>query len=236
MALMKKYLFIIMPLLVIVVAFAMPFSVGAHAGDSMFAVIGENVYLLDLSDGHRIFLLPESYYAPVIGMDATFYHIVFNGVEGKVEKASVSFTGYSGIPSDTMRGIKIDEKFSMLFTEMRLKARMDGASDEAKIPVNSSLVFLGHYPMAEMWYYVRYDNNVCGYIPANFTNMPEIVIDKFVPDRVGNSDPTPFKTEKPPTSLLKVLVITGSCVAGVVLFIIIFKPPKTGKKRYYYED
>ena len=117
---------------------------------------------------------------------------------------------------------------------------MDGNSEDIPVPVNGSFIFLGKYPLTEMWYYIRY-NEVCGYIKADFTTNPSITVPDFVPEEKPvepNETPPEETTENPPeeNNLAKILIITGLGVALVVLLIIIFRPRKKGVNKYYYED
>ncbi len=211
----------------------------AFAVDIPYVVIGENVWLLDVESGSRLFLLPETYYAKISDLDENFYYVTFNGVSGKIEKSLVSSIGYHTEAPGSMQEIKIDSKYA-IFTEIKLKSTMDGNSEDIPVPVDGSFIFLGKYPLTEMWYYIRY-NEICGYVKADFTTNPDLTIPNFVPEeKPAEPTETPAEetTEVPPeeSNLIKILVITGLGVALIVLLVIIFRPRKKGVNKYYYED
>lgn len=224
-------------LLVFVMAIIAGISVApaVYAVDLPYVVIGEDVWLMNKETGGKLFLLPETYYARVDNLDENFYYVTFNGVAGKVERNSVSSIGYHTEATGTMQELRIDSKYS-IFTEIKLKTSMEGGSEEVPVPVNGSFVFLGKYPLTDMWYYVRY-NEVCGYIRAEFTTVPEITIPAFVPQEKPSEIPPAEETEQPKNNnLVKILVITGLSVALVVLLVLLFRPKKKGVNKYYYED
>lgn len=210
----------------------------ALAVDTPYVVIGEDIWLLNKDNGSKLFLLPETYYARVDNLDENFYYVTFNGISGKVERSKVSTVGYHTEATGTMQELRIDNKYSY-FTEIKLKSSLDGVSEDLTAPVNGSFVFLGKYPLTDMWYYVRY-NDICGYLRAEFTTTPEISIPVFVPEEKPIENPEPaVDTEKPKESnknLTKILVITGLSVALVILLILLFRPKKKGVNKYYYED
>jgi len=205
----------------------------SHAADMPYVSIGENVWLLDIDTGRKLFLLPETYYAPLDNIDGEYYVVTFNGIKGKVNKDSVSVTGYHTTASGTVQEIKIDAKFQV-FTAIKLKSVMEGAGEEYPVPTDASLYFIGKYPAEENWYYVRY-NEVCGYIKAEYTTAPDLQIAPFVPEQ-PQQDNQPEQPKSDDGNLTKILVITGVCVAAVVVLIIIFIPKKKGTGKYYYED
>ena len=63
----------------VIIAFIIVFLAGitvaptAFAVDIPYVVIGENVWLLDVESGSRLFLLPETYYAKISNLDENFY-------------------------------------------------------------------------------------------------------------------------------------------------------------------
>ena len=135
------------------------FAVTAYAVDNPYVVIGNNIWLLDRTNGQRIIILPETYYARVDNMDGEYYYVTFNGVAGKVERNSVSLIGYHTEATGTMQEIRIDPKYSY-FTEIKLRDSLDGTGEEILVPTDASLVFLGEYPTeADEWYYVGYNGN-----------------------------------------------------------------------------
>ena len=101
-----------------------------------------------------------------------------------------------------------------------------------------------------MWYYVRYEEKT-GYLLPEFTTVPEITFDEFVPDvNEENNDEIIAKEDEEPepgtdanfidkiknNDLVKILLISGLCLVLVVLIILIFIPSKHRKNRYYYEE
>lgn len=212
----------------------------AYAVDFPYIVIDGEVWLLDRVTGSRIFVLPDSYYAKIDNLDDNYYYVTFNGVSGKIEKTLVSTIGYHTTAVGTIMDMQVGEKYR-IFTEIKLKSTMDSGGTDIEVPTNGSLIFLGKYPSTDMWYYVKY-NEVCGYIRAEFTTQPELVIPAFVPEAkpVVNPDPeTPDpiggETESTP-NLTKILIITGLCFVLIILIILIFRPNKNKKNRYYYEE
>lgn len=209
----------------------------ALAVDMPYVIIGENIWLMNKETGGKLFLLPETYYARVDNLDENYYYVTFNGVSGKVDKNSVSTIGYHTEASGTVQELRIDPKYNY-FTEIKLKSSMDGASEDLPAPVSASFIFLGKYPLTDMWYYVKY-NDICGYIRAEFTTNPDISIPAFVPEEKPQEptvDEPAAEQPKDNAKLVKILVITGLSVALVVLLILLFRPKKKGVNKYYYED
>lgn len=209
----------------------------ACAVDLPYVVIGENIWLLNIDNGNKLFLLPETYYARVDNLDEYYYYVTFNGVSGKVARSSVSPIGYHTEATGTMQEVKIDSKYSD-FTEIKLKSAMEGASEDLPVPVGESFIFLGKYPSNEMWYYVKC-NDVYGYLRAEFTTTPDITISDFVPEEKPSDEieePTVESDGGGNAKIVKILVITGLSVALVILLILIFRPRKKGVNKYYYED
>lgn len=206
----------------------------ASAVDMPYVVIGENIWLLDRENGAKLFLLPESYYARIDNMDESYYYVTFNGVAGKVDKTSVSTTGYPAEADGTLKELRIDPKYSV-FTEIKLKSNMENGED-IPVPVSADLLFLGKYPADEMYYYVKC-GEIRGYIGAGYTTVPELEIPTFSPVKDEPEElPKKDEKEKNGNNLIKILVITGLSVVLVVLLIIIFRPRKKGANKYYYED
>lgn len=205
----------------------------AYAQEAPYVVIKENVWLLSIDNAQPLFLMPKTYYARIDTMDESYYYVTFNGVKGKVERASVSTVGYSGEVKSTMQEVLIQPKYH-IFTEIKLNTSMS-KGQEVAVPVTASLIFIGQYPAEEMYYYVKY-NEVCGYIKAEFTTNPNIIIAEFKPETSAENTATQPKATQKNKELIKILVITGLCVVFVVLLIVIFKPIKGKKNRYYYEE
>lgn len=237
---MKK---IVMILILIIINFVMLTMVvplnTAYALDFPYIVIDGEVWLLDKTTGNRIFLLPESYYAKIDNIDDSYYYVTFNGVNGKVDKTKVSSVGYHTTATDTILDLQIGEKYR-IFTGIKLKSTMDSSGTDIEVPTNESLIFLGKYPSSDMWYYVKY-NEVCGYIRAEFTTQPSLVIPAFVPEEKpltdGGETPAPDDGKiKPTPDLIKILVISGLCVGLAIIIILVFRPHKNKNNRYYYEE
>lgn len=234
---MKKALIILIGLIVLTNIFCIPIELeGASAIDLPYVVIGKDLWLLNKNSGQRLFLLPESYYARIDNIDDTFYYITFNGVNGKVEKNLASTIGYHTEADGTMQELRVDAKYSM-FTEIKLKSTMEGVSSDIPVPVDGSLIFIGKYPLTEEWYYVKYDTNY-GYIKAEFTNKSSLILNDFIPV-IKPIDISGEETIEKPVSnnrVVKILVITGLSVVLIIILVVLFRPSKNNKHRYYYEE
>ena len=149
-------------------------------------VIEGEVWLLDIESGKRLFLLPDTYYAAIKNMDENFYYVTFNGVEGKVEKQLVSTVGYHTQAAGTMQELKVHPQYGD-FVTIALKTSMDSAGEDIHLPVNDSFIFLGLYPLSEMWYCVMYQDKI-GYIKAQRTTVPEMQIPEFAPEQPNGED------------------------------------------------
>lgn len=235
---MKK-LVLIFFLIFLIFVFFIPTGT-AYALDFPYIVIEGEVWLLDKNTGNRIFILPETYYAKIDNLDESYYYVTFNGISGKVDKTKVSSVGYHTTATGTIQDLQVGEKYR-IFTGIKLKTAMDSAGADIEVPTAGSLIFLGKYPSTDMWYYVKY-NESCGYIRAEFTTQPNLVIPAFVPEKEPNStsDDKPKEDEGniigKTSDLTKILVISGLCLGLAVIIIIIFKPNKNKKNRYYYEE
>ena len=204
------------------------------ATDSPYIVVGENVWLCG-EQGEKIFLLPESYYAAVVGIDETYYTVVFNGVSGKVPKASVSVVGYHEQAAGTAQTLHVSEKYSA-FTGLKLRLSPDTSadSDEAFVPVGEPFTYLGAYPTADgTWYYVCY-GEAYGYVLSDFCDRT-VEIKPFVPEQKTESPIEEEEEEKKEDGLLKILVVSGVAVTIVILLLVLILPRKGKKTRYYYE-
>jgi|GEM_PF-849464 hypothetical protein len=212
----------------------------AFALDFPYIVVEGEVWLLDRSSGNRIFILPETYYAKIDNLDDNYYYVTFNGVQGKVDKSKVSSIGYHTTATGTIQDMQISEKYR-IFTGIKLKSTMDSSGTDIEVPTNGTFIFLGKYPADDMWYYVKY-NEICGYIRAEFTTQPNLVIPAFVPEQKPAPQPDENPDEnggtklEPSDDLIKILVISGLCVVLAVIIILIFRPGKNRKNRYYYEE
>ncbi|HHT83068.1 MAG TPA: hypothetical protein GXZ92_01220 [Clostridiales bacterium] len=204
-------------------------------------VIEGEVWLLDIESGKRLFLLPDTYYAAIKNMDENFYYVTFNGVEGKVEKQLVSTVGYHTQAAGTMQELKVHPQYGD-FVTIALKTSMDSAGEDIHLPVNDSFIFLGLYPLSEMWYCVMYQDKI-GYIKAQRTTVPEMQIPEFAPEQPNGEDKgQPSGNDKKEKSFfkkestLRIIIIAGLSVPAVVLIALLFKPRKTKRGRYYYEE
>lgn len=208
----------------------------AQSVDTPYVVVGEQLWLLSKDSGQKLFLLPESYYAKIDNIDENYYYVTFNGVSGKVEKAGTSTIGYHTEAEGTLQELRVDTKYS-IFTQIKLKSSMEGASSDIPVPVDGSLIFIGKYLAAEDWYYVKYDN-LYGYIKAEFTNKKTLEISIFIP-AVKPIDPSGGSTidnEDQNNKVIKILVITGLSVVLIIILVVLFRPTKSNKHRYYYEE
>ena len=224
-----------MPLLLLL--FLVPEREICYAQDMPYVVIDKDVWLLR-EDGEKLFLLPETYYAPLVGIDETYYEVTFNGVAGKIPKSSVSVTGYHQEATGTTQTLHISEKYSS-FTALRIRTAPGGPMEEdaPAVPVGEPFTFLGDYPSADgEWYYVCYGDKY-GYVSAEFCDK-KIEVQPFVPEEKP-SDDVPVeevKEEKKEDDLLKILVIAGVAVTIVILLFVLLLPRKGKKTRYYYES
>ena len=229
---MKRFLFV--PL--ICAFFLVPTPGVCYAQDTPYVVVEKDVWLLD-ADGERIFLLPETYYAPLVGIDETYYSVIFNGVSGKVPNAAVSVTGYHQEATGTAQTLHIAQQYSS-FTALRLRPA-PGASftdDAPTVPIGEPFTYLGSYPTADgEWYYVCY-GDAYGYVLADYCDK-KIDVFPFVPTE-KESETTEEKTEEEAKNddLLKVLVIAGVAVTIIILLVVILIPKRGRKTRYYYES
>lgn len=206
------------------------------AQDAPYVVIEKDVWLLR-EDGERLFLLPETYYAPLVGIDETYYTVTFNGVCGKVPKNSVSVTGYHQEATGTAQTIHVAQEYSS-FTALKLRAGPGAPleDDSPAVPVGEPFSYLGTFPTeGGDWYYVCFGDKY-GYVPADFCDI-KIEVSPFVPaekeadEMEENSEP-----EKKNDDLLKILVISGVAATIIILLIVILIPKRGKKTRYYYES
>lgn len=207
-----------------------PTAEGCYAKDMPVAVIGEDVWLLG-EGGERLFLLPETYYAPIVGIDDTYYTVSFNGIVGKIPKMSVSVTGYGDEVAGTQQLLRVSGKYSA-FTglKIRLSPEENSVETDASIPVSESFTYLGSYPYGdEVWYYVVYGDRY-GYVLSDYCDKKvETALFKTEENVEKEEDSAPKDD-----SLLKILIISGVAVTVVILLIVLLIPKK-GKTRYYYE-
>lgn len=210
-------------------------SVVAHAVNTPYVVIGEDIWLLD-DNGSKVFLLPETYYARIISMDDNYYYVSFNGVDGKIPKGSVSVVGYEGEVKNTATMIRIASEYSV-FTEIKLKSKLEGDSNEdITVPTGEALTYLGSYKQGDvLWYFVCYGDKK-GYVKSDYTDSKEMKFEKFVPISNTSESPDVEKREKETEEkdLPKILIIAGVSVVAIILLIIIFLPRKNKKHKYYY--
>lgn len=232
---MKKFLFVLSLLFVMTVGALAPAAPAraAEAASTPHVIITENVWLCS-SSGDRLFLLPNTYYAEITGMDETFYFVTFNGVSGRVEKNEVTTIGYHTKADGTMRDMKVDEAYAE-FTSINLKSRPDLASTNlVAMPTNANFTFIGRFPLEkELWYAVRFDQYF-GYIRAARTNVKDIAFENFVPQEAPVSA-TPVDDPKGGGELLKgdgtnssttlkIVLVVGLIVPAVLIVFLVFKP------------
>lgn len=235
---MKKALLLLILLACSVSVTVMPFTAYAQGKSTPHIKILGDVWLLSL-EGEKLFLLPDTYYAKIDNLDETYYFVTFNGVPGKVMKASVASVGYHEKAAGTMRDLKIADSYSE-FDAINLKSQPDlSAQNTVSMPIRASFIFLGKYPTDNgLWYYVKY-NQYYGYIKAERTNAPEITFDPFVPVAAMEEEPPPGETPKNPldtldegNNTLKIIIIIGLAIPAILIIFLIFKPSKYNSARY----
>ena len=215
-----------------------PFRVHAFALSTPYVVIGDNVWLLNVESGEKLFLLPTTYYAKIEEMDENYYYVTFNNVKGKVNKNSVAVVGYDKETKGTLLPLKISSEYAV-FTEIKLKSKVDGEIDDiVSIPTGETFTYVGTYQQNDVtWYYVTYGGEY-GYLQAQYTDVPNITINDFIPENdsetITEPSDIPSQQEQNEPDLVKILVISGVCVVGVILAIILFIPRKNKKHKYYY--
>lgn len=140
-----------------------------------------------------------------------------------------------------MQELKVHPQYGD-FVTIALKTSMDSAGEDIHLPVNDSFIFLGLYPLSEMWYCVMYQDKI-GYIKAQRTTVPEMQIPEFAPEQPNGEDKgQPSGNDKKEKSFfkkestLRIIIIAGLSVPAVVLIALLFKPRKTKRGRYYYEE
>ncbi len=209
----------------------------AYAVSAPYIVIGENLWLCDEATGKNLFLLPETYYAEVVGIDDDFYTIRFNGVKGKVSKSAVSVVGYDGDVRGTSQALTVSSKYSS-FTAIKMRASPDDKEETFSIPVGETFSYLGSYPYAEqVWYYVAYGENY-GYILSSFCDRL-VTVEPFeaqTKEKVEVEEKVPEIGEEAP-DYVKIIIIGGISLLVVVILLILFIPRRGRRKnRYYYEN
>ncbi len=219
------------------------------AAGNPYIIIAKEVWLLDSETGRRLFLLPETYFAAITGMDESYYTVCFNGVTGKVARSLVQTTGYHAEANGTAKTMHVSPKYAS-FSALRMRSSPELAEDEncPQIPVSEPFTYLGSYPISdETWYYVGY-GEARGYVLSSLCDTPSVVIEPFIPEKEKTDEPTgniPQTTE--PTSqpiqeadksdVVKIIVIGGVGVVLIVILIVLFIPKKgKHRNRYYYEN
>ncbi len=212
-------------------------------------VIGEDVWLLS-TDGSRLFLLPKTYYAEILSMDDYYYFVSFNGISGRVKKSEVTTVGYHAVAIGTQAEIKVSPDYAE-FSALLLKKTPDLSGENVTtIPINSTFTFVGMYPVEDtIWYAVKWEQHF-GYVKADRTNNPNIVVADFVPDILPTPDPEPDApqsgsstteqngTENSGTSTvvgaltdleqdgitLKIVLIIGLIIPALIVIVLLFRP------------
>lgn len=203
-------------------------------------VIEQQVWLLDIDSGSRLFIIPQTYYAKIDNMDDDFYYVTFNGVNGKVERNLVSTVGYHTQAAGTMQEMRVHSQYSD-FKSIALKSSMDSSHEDIIMPVNESFIFIGEYPLTEMWYCVSYNDQI-GYIRASRTTVPDIQIPTFIPEEEETESVKPQENTDEEegffqnSSVLRIIIVAGLSIPAVLMIILLFKPQKTKKRRYFYEE
>lgn len=237
---MKKLMYVIPIFILLFAAGFLPVDSRAFALSTPHIVIGDGVWLYDSQTNNKLFMLPKSYYAKIDNLDNDYYYITFNGVSGKVEKELVSTVGYHTQAAGTMQELTIDPQFSD-FNTITVKAAMDSSLNEFAVSTSEKFIFLGEYPLTEMWYCVKVADKV-GYIKAARTTLPEINIPVFTPE-IEPTDTAPVitypeETENGNKTTIRIIIIAAVCLVALLLVFLLFRPTgKTTKpKKYYYDD
>ncbi len=205
-------------------------------------VIGDGVWLY-ATDGSRLFVLPNSYYAEITSLDDYYYYITFNGISGRVKQAEVTTIGYHTTATGTLYDLKVASDYAE-FSHIILKQTPDLSSPTVTtIPTNASFTYVGSYPIEdEIWYAVRWEQYY-GYVRAVRTNCPTMNISPFVPEEMptvstDTSTDAPADTPtietnsgqlteaSPPDNTLKIILIIGLIIPAVLVIFLIFRPKK----------
>lgn len=236
---MKKALLLLCFLICLACASPMPYFAYAQSKSAPHVKITGDVWLLS-TDGNKLFLLPDTYYAKIDNLDETYYYISFNGVAGKVQTSSVSTVGYHEKALGTMQDLKIADSYAE-FDAINLKSRPDlSASNVVCMPIKEPFIFLGRYPAeGELWYYVKY-NQYYGYIKADRTSVPDIAFDAFVPLQPNEEEPPAALPPKKSVldklgsenDTLKIIIIVGLAIPAILIIFLIFKPTKYHSGRF----
>ncbi len=233
-AMKKSVVVFLLVIIAFVAATPLAQGVSSLAVSTPYAVIGDDVWLLAES-GNKLFLLPKTYYARIDKMDDDYYYVTFNGVSGKIPKASVSVVGYDKAVQDTQKIIRIAPEYAV-FTEIKLKTALEGESKDELAPTGEPLTYLGTYRQGEtIWYYVSFGGKY-GYVKNTYTDSPELTFDEFKPvtdEKKAEPNDADEKTENKP-ELVKILVIGGVSAVALIFVIILFLPRKNKKHKYYY--
>ena len=220
-------------------------SLSAFAADTPHIAVSGEVWLLS-SEGSRLFMLPDTYYARINNLDDSFYYVTFNGVSGKVDKNTVSTVGYHTAAAGTMRDINISAEYAE-FTAINLKSSPDlSAENTAQVPVSAAITFLGVYPTdTAVWYYVKYEQ-FYGYLRADRTSMPTPEIRPFVPEQAPADAPTSAPEDDGDDGKtvldalddkeLKIIIIVGLAVPALAVVILLFRSKGGKRSRERYED
>lgn len=206
-------------------------------------VVAERDVWLYSSDGSKLFLIPGSYYAPIVSMDDYFYYVTFNGISGRINKSEVSTLGYHTTATGTLTELKIDSEYAEFSSILLLKSPDLGSERIAEIPVSASFTFVGKYPVDEvLWYAVKYEQYF-GYVKASRTNNVDIEIADFLPESPPIvEEPVPDDTDEPavyppdenePSSSgdsLKIILIVGLIVPAVLVVLLLFRPVDRKRK------
>ena len=226
-----------------IIAVITPIPVVAEAAGTPHIVVSGDVWLSD-AEGVRLFMLPNTYYARINNLDENYYYVTFNGVSGKVNKNEVSTVGYHTQATGTLRDLTIAEEYSE-FTAINLKTSPDlGAENAVAVPVTATVTFIGTYPTSSgMWYYVKYEQ-FYGYIRAERTETPEMIIPDFVPEPEPDTETSapPSENEEDEGVLsalesreLQIVIIVGLAIPAIAIVVLLFRP-RAGKREKYYED
>lgn len=209
-------------------------------------VSSNEVYLQSLT-GEKVFLLPESYYAEINNMDLEYYYVTFNNVSGKVLRTAVTTTSYHTEAKGSTAVLTFSD-LSQDFDTISLRSAPDPLSvSVVSMPTSASFTFIGKYPTeTSLWYYVRYGMDY-GYVKAEHTRELDLIISAFQPETppvtdvsTGVDDATPDGELSIPFDMggnvLRILLIVGICIPAVLIVFLIFRPKRSRKSKYHFDD
>lgn len=242
----KATLILLLMLAVMICPKCADFSAQALTETPHIVVSSNEVYLCSLT-GEKLFLLPESYYAEITNMDLEYYYVTFNNVSGKVLRTAVTTTSYHTEAKGSSAVLTFSD-LSQDFDTISLRSAPDPLSiSVVSMPTSASFTFIGKYPTEScLWYYVRYGMDY-GYIKAEHTRETDLIIPTFEPETppvsdvsAGTDNTTPEDELTIPLDMggnvLRILLIVGICIPAVLIVFLIFRPRRSRKSKYRFDD